>query len=473
MLFNSFAFLIFLIVVFTIYWCSNNSLRLQNTFLAIASYIFYGWWDYRFLILIFVSTVVDYLVALGMERYADQRSRKNLLGVSIVFNLGLLAYCKYANFFIDSFVDAFLFAGFDIDSPTLNIILPVGISFYTFQTLSYSIDVYRGEIKANKDFLAFMVYVSFFPQLVAGPIERSTKLLPQILNKRIFSYQEAALGMKQILWGLFKKMVIADNCAPYVDQIFNSSDSLHGSTLLLGAVLFSFQIYGDFSGYSDIAIGVSRLFGIKLSRNFNNPYFSRDIAEFWRKWHISLSSWFKDYVYIPLGGSAKNKITSIKNIFIIFLISGFWHGANWTFIAWGAFHSLLYLPLFLLKRNRKNLSEHPRFKDLLPVLKTYLLVCIGWVFFRAKDISQATDILSEIMSESLFSPIEVSLRVLYIIALILILIVLEWLNRTHEFTLEKLGNNWNMYTRWSFYSTILLLIAWFAKTGTSFIYFQF
>jgi alginate O-acetyltransferase complex protein AlgI len=473
MLFNSLAFCIFLPLVFAVYWYSNKSLRLQNIVLAIASYVFYGWWDYRFLVLIFVSTLVDYFVSLGMERSKNKKRRKSLLGISVVFNLGLLGYYKYANFFIDSLVDSFQLLGLDLASPTLNVILPVGISFYTFQTLSYSIDVYRGDLKANNNFLAFMVYVGFFPQLVAGPIERSTKLLPQILNKRTFDYQEAVLGMKQILWGLFKKMVIADNCAPYVNEIFNSSENLHGSTLLLGAILFSFQIYGDFSGYSDIAIGVSRLFGIKLTRNFHCPYFSRDIAEFWRRWHISLSSWFRDYVYIPLGGSAKNRITSIKNIFTIFLISGFWHGANWTFIAWGAFHSLLYLPLFLLKRNRKNLSKHAGVRDGFSIVQTYLFVCIGWVFFRAKDINHAMDILMEIMSRSLFSPIQVSLRVIIVLALIILLISLEWMTRKDDFALAKLGSKWNTTISWSFYSSLLFIIVWFAKTGTSFIYFQF
>jgi D-alanyl-lipoteichoic acid acyltransferase DltB (MBOAT superfamily) len=304
MLFNSLDFAIFLPVVFLLYWfVFQKKIKAQNALVALASYVFYGWWDWRFLSLIIFSSVIDYFIGLQLENIKKDRYRSLLLWTSIFVNLGLLGFFKYFNFFIDNFLDAFSFFGYQIPNTSLNIILPVGISFYTFQTLSYTIDVYRKQLKPTKDFVAFTAFVSFFPQLVAGPIERASNLLPQFYKKRKFDYSIAVDGMRQILWGLFKKIVIADNCAKYANEIFNNSGNYSGTTLLLGALFFTFQIYGDFSGYSDIAIGTSRLFGFKLMKNFAFPYFSRDIAEFWRRWHISLSSWFRDYLYIPLGGS--------------------------------------------------------------------------------------------------------------------------------------------------------------------------
>ena len=336
MLFNSIDFAIFLPIVFLLYWfVAQKHLRLQNALVVLASYVFYGWWDYRFLSLICFSTVVDFAVGLYLKKTTQISKRKLALWLSIFVNIGLLGFFKYYNFFVDNFVTAFSFFGRSIPTGSLDIILPVGISFYTFQTLSYTIDVYRKKLDPTKDFIAFAAFVSFFPQLVAGPIERATNLLPQFYKKREFEYGKAVDGMRQILWGLFKKIVIADNCALYVNIIFDDHTQHSGSTLLLGAVLFAFQIYGDFSGYSDIAIGTSRLFGFNLKQNFAFPYFSRDIAEFWRRWHISLSTWFRDYVYIPLGGSRGSHGNTIRNVFVIFLVSGFWHGANWTFIVWG------------------------------------------------------------------------------------------------------------------------------------------
>jgi D-alanyl-lipoteichoic acid acyltransferase DltB (MBOAT superfamily) len=336
MSFNSIDFAIFLPIVFVLYWfVMNRRIWLQNGLLLIASYIFYGWWDWRFLTLIIFSTIVDFWVGIGLEKENKSRKRKILLWISILVNIGFLGFFKYYNFFLENFISAFSFFGAEFSIRSLNIILPVGISFYTFQTLSYTIDVYKRRVKPTHDFVAFSTYVSFFPQLVAGPIERASNLLPQFYSSRKFVYQEATDGLRQILWGLFKKVVIADNCAPYVNQIFSNPSDFSGSTLILGAFFFAFQIYGDFSGYSDIAIGTSRLFGFNLMQNFNFPYFSRDIAEFWRRWHISLSTWFRDYVYIPLGGSRVSVSKSIRNTFIIFIISGFWHGANWTFIFWG------------------------------------------------------------------------------------------------------------------------------------------
>ena len=344
MIFNSLDFAIFLPIVFLLYWFVFKNLRAQNVLIVVASYVFYGWWDWRFLFLIAFSTLVDYLVGISLEREGSPQKRKGLLWISILVNLGFLGFFKYYNFFLDNFIASFSFFGMEIQANSLNIILPVGISFYTFQTLSYSIDVYRRKLPATKDFVAFSAFVSFFPQLVAGPIERASNLLPQFQKKRSFDYRLAVDGVRQILWGLFKKIVIADNCALYANEIFNNSAEYNGSTLFFGALFFAFQIYGDFSGYSDIAIGTSRLFGFNLMRNFAFPYFSRDIAEFWRRWHISLSTWFRDYLYIPLGGSKGSKSNQIRNVFIIFIVSGFWHGANWTFIVWGALNALYFLP---------------------------------------------------------------------------------------------------------------------------------
>lgn len=354
MLFNSIDFAIFLPTVFILYWYFlNKNLKHQNLLIVVSSYLFYGWWDWRFLSLILSSTLLDYLIGIGLLKQENKKIRKVLLVTSLSINLALLGFFKYYNFFISSFSDAFSFFGMDINANSLNIILPVGISFYTFQTLSYSIDVYRRNLQPTKDFIAFSAFVSFFPQLVAGPIERATNLLPQFFSKRNFDYSKAVDGLRQVLWGLFKKIVIADNCAEFANLIFNNSTNLSGSTLALGALFFAFQIYGDFSGYSDIAIGISRLFGFNLMRNFNFPYFSRDIAEFWRRWHISLSTWFRDYLYIPLGGSSGGILSKVRNTFIIFIVSGFWHGANWTFIAWGLLNAIYFLPLLLTKKTEK------------------------------------------------------------------------------------------------------------------------
>jgi D-alanyl-lipoteichoic acid acyltransferase DltB (MBOAT superfamily) len=406
-LFKSIEFAIFLPIVFCLYWfCTAKNLKLQNAFIVVSSYFFYGWWDWRFLGLIFLSTVEDYFVALKIQNTADERKRKMWLFFSIAFNLGILGFFKYYNFFIDNFIAAFTLLGTKPNIPSLNIILPIGISFYTFQTMSYAIDVYKKKLEPTRDFIAFSAFVSFFPLLVAGPIERATNLLPQCLKKRTFDYGNAVNGMRQILWGLFKKIVIADSCAVYVGYAFGAIAGSYdepayslflksGITLLVGVIFFAFQIYCDFSGYSDIAIGTARLFGFNAMRNFNFPYFSRDIAEFWRRWHISLTTWFRDYVYIPLGGSRVSKIKIVRNIFIVFLVSGFWHGANWTFIAWGAIHAILFLPLILLNKNRKYTDTVaagkflPSVKEVFQMGMTFLLVLVGWVFFRAENIGQA------------------------------------------------------------------------------------
>jgi D-alanyl-lipoteichoic acid acyltransferase DltB (MBOAT superfamily) len=482
MLFNSLDFAFFLPIVFILYWyVAQKNVRRQNLLLIFASYFFYACWDWRFLSLIIFSTVVDYLIGLKLKTEQQVVRRKLLLGISLFSNLGLLGLFKYYDFFIANFAASFSIFGFSINPASLNLILPLGISFYTFQTLSYSIDVYKGRIKASHDFIEFSAFVCFFPQLVAGPIERASHLLPQLKNKRLFNYHEVISGSRQILWGLFKKIVIADNCAKYANYIFDHSTDLNGSTLLLGAFFFSFQIYGDFSGYTDIAIGSSRLFGIKLSHNFSYPYFSRDIAEFWRRWHISLSSWFRDYVYIPLGGSRNKKYITIRNILIVFLVCGFWHGAKWTFIFWGLLHALYYLPLLLFNRNRKNIdivasdTMFPSLKELLKMSFTFTLVGIAWIFFRADDISHALAYISEVFSSSLFSwPYFKGISMTKpILILLTVFTIIEWLGRKDEFAIENILLKIKTPLRLGVYYAIVFAIFYFGGSKQEFIYFQF
>lgn len=480
MLFNSFDFAVFLPIVFALYWLVKGQLRLQNLLIVLASYLFYGWWDWRFLSLIVFSTLVDYLVGRKLASTEKKRSRKILLWTSILVNLGFLGFFKYYNFFIESFVDAFSIFGYQLNSGSLNIILPVGISFYTFQTLSYTIDVYRNKLEPTKDILAFGAYVSFFPQLVAGPIERATNLLPQFYTKRSFDYSNAVLGMRQILWGFFKKVVVADNCATIADELFNNYGDYNSPALILGAVFFTFQIYGDFSGYSDIAIGTSRLFGFNLKRNFAFPYFSRDIAEFWRRWHISLSTWFRDYLYIPLGGSKGGRWMSIRNTFIIFIVSGFWHGANWTFIFWGALNALFFLPLLLTAKNRKHVEIVaqdrilPTLKELIAILFTFALCVFAWIFFRAESLTHAFDYIVNIFNQNplTFPNIGDRFTMFYTLFAVGLLLIIEWMGRRNQFAIENIRIA--RPARWSFYASLIFIIGMFMKTdNTPFIYFQF
>ena len=478
MFFNSIDFAIFLPVIFILYWLvANKNLKLQNFLIVVASYIFYGWWDWRFLSLIIFSTVIDYLIGISLSKQENQNKRKVLLWSSILVNLGFLGFFKYYNFFVDNFITAFSFFGTEINANSLNIILPVGISFYTFQTLSYTIDVYKRKLEPTNDFIAFSAFVSFFPQLVAGPIERATNLLPQFYSKRHFDYPKAVDGMRQILWGLFKKIVIADNCAQYANIIFNNSSEYSGSTLVLGAIFFTFQIYGDFSGYSDIAIGTSRLFGFNLKQNFAFPYFSRDIAEFWRRWHISLSTWFRDYLYIPLGGSRGGTWMKVRNTFAIFIVSGFWHGANWTFIVWGALNAIYFLPLLITNNNRNNLETvaqgklFPSIKELSFMLLTFGLTVFSWIFFRANNIGHAISYISEIFSSSLFTIPEVRPRNL--ILLIMVFVFIEWLGREGQYAIANLGLKWKSPLRYAMYYAIIVAIFWFGGKEQQFIYFQF
>ena len=482
MFFNSIDFAIFLPIVFLLYWfVTNKNLKLQNFLIVVASYFFYGWWDWRFLSLILFSTLVDYSVGRKLRTEENQTKRMILLWTSIFVNIGFLGFFKYYNFFLDNFITAFSFFGTEIKVNSLNIILPVGISFYTFQTLSYTIDVYKRKLEPTQDFIAFAAFVSFFPQLVAGPIERATHLLPQFYKKRTFDYKYAVDGMRQILWGLFKKIVIADNCAEFANQIFNNSNDMNGSTLVLGALFFTFQIYGDFSGYSDIAIGTSRLFGFDLMRNFNFPYFSRDIAEFWRRWHISLSTWFRDYLYIPLGGSRGGTWMKVRNTFIIFIVSGFWHGANWTFIVWGALNAIYFLPLLLTKNNRNNLGSiaHgrnlPNIREFSFMLLTFSLTVFAWIFFRANNIGHALNYITGIFSSSLFSIPKFTDMTGGLITIILVLLftLIEWKGREGQYAIAHLGLKWKRPLRYAMYYAIIIAIYWFGGNQQQFIYFQF
>ncbi len=479
MLFNSIDFAIFLPIVFILYWfVTNKNLKLQNALIVVSSFLFYGWWDWRFLILMVVSASVDYISAIQIVKTDSKKERRLWLTASIFTNFGILFFFKYFNFFVDNFISAFEFFGYKFSIFSLKIILPVGISFYTFQALSYTIDVYRNKLKPTKSPFNYFAFISFFPQLVAGPIERATNLLPQFYKTRIFDYSKAVDGMGQILWGLFKKIVIADSAAVYANMIFNNSDDYSGSTLVLGALFFTFQIYCDFSGYSDIAIGTARLFGFSIMRNFAFPYFSRDIAEFWRRWHISLSTWFRDYLYIPLGGSKGGTWMKVRNTFIIFLVSGFWHGANWTFIVWGALNAIYFLPLLLLNKNRQNLDIiaqdrfFPTIRELSSMVITFCLTVFAWIFFRAVNLSHAISYISEIFSGSLFSIPELPMEGFAVVILIILFVILEWFSRKkmHPFEFNRLP----VVLKWSVYLIFgFIIILAFDDNPDAFIYFQF
>ena len=574
MLFNSIEYLLFLPIVFLIYWAIGYAkigdtlkLRLQNTFVVVASYVFYGWWDWRFLILIAFTSLCSWLSGIlinstktqinplraintdkeeviknthststmpdgprGLERNHPQTLTSELaasvdantpnmlpecstlnayentsdssdsekcekqdidesresreesvewrvkrgkfwLWLNIAINIGILAVFKYYDFFVSEF-GAML--GINTSSLLLRVILPVGISFYTFQALSYSIDVYRGNIKPTKDIIAFFTFISFFPQLVAGPIERATNLLPQFLQNRKFSYDQGVDGMRQILWGLFKKIVIADNCATYVDQVWSTYGTQSGSTLLLAAVLFTFQIYGDFSGYSDIAIGTAKLFGIKLMRNFNNPYFSRDIAEFWRRWHISLTSWFRDYVYIPLGGSRNGQWRTIANTFVVFMLCAIWHGANWTYMVWGLYHVMLFIPLILIGRKREARPlDLDSLRTAFKMLLTFALVTIGLIIFRAPTVADAWGYVSAMCSSGWGLNYIGGVSSLAFTAIgIAVMMGMEWIQRGEEHGLVLAGVA-SKVLRYAIYVVLIAMMLWNGEQGDAFIYFQF
>ena len=472
MLFNSIEFAIFLPIVFIIYWFfGNKNLSIQNYIILFFSYIFYGWWDWRFLILIFLSTLVDFYVGNKIFQYKNISKRKFLLLISILFNLSLLGIFKYFNFFIESFNIALNFLGHDNRHSTLNIILPVGISFYTFQTMSYTIDIYRRKIVPTNDFLSFAAFVSFFPQLVAGPIERASNLLPQILSKRKFNYIQSVQGLRLALWGLFKKVVIADSLSFYVNFVFANVNTSSGVDLFFGLVFFAFQIYCDFSGYSDIAIGISKLLGFELKSNFKFPYFSENISEFWRRWHISLSSWFRDYVYIPLGGSKEGRFKNFRNILIIFSVSGFWHGANWTFIMWGILHFIIYLLhnfLIYISKNFKIKIENIIYEKIIKIFKiilTFFLTSLAWVFFRSESVRDSFIYIKNILFNESYK-FTISNGLIYII--IIILLDILWKDNEREpYNIE------NKIIRYVFYIVSILLIVNHFSSDQQFIYFQF
>jgi alginate O-acetyltransferase complex protein AlgI len=478
MLFTSINFAIFLPIVFILYWfVTNKNLKFQNLLLLISSYFFYAYWDWRFLFLLIFSTLLDYFTGIKMSEAKNQNSKNFWFWLSISINLGFLGVFKYYNFFAASFAEAISHFGLQVNPWTLNVILPVGISFYTFHGLSYVIDIYKDRIKAEKNFIDYSVFVSFFPLLIAGPIERATHLLPQILKKRKFDYAKAVDGLRQILWGLFKKVVIADQCAVYANLIFSNSAHYSGSTLLLGAIFFTFQIYCDFSGYSDIALGTARLFGIELLRNFAFPYFSRDIAEFWRRWNISLSTWFRDYLYIPLGGSKGGVWMKVRNTFIIFIVSGFWHGANWTFIIWGLLNALYIMPSIIFNTNRNNLDivaqgkYFPSLKELLLIGKTFCLAVFAWIFFRSENLRSAAFYISGIFSNSFFTIPTVTPIVLFL--LLLLFIGIEWIGREQQYAIRSFLLKWPNVIRYTFYYCVILLIIIFSGSKQPFIYFQF
>jgi alginate O-acetyltransferase complex protein AlgI len=477
MLFNSFTFFLFFIIVFFVYWFPLKQItKRQNIFILISSYVFYGWWDWRFLGLIILSTLVDYFVGIFLSKESKENKRKVLLGISVVFNLGLLCYFKYYNFFIENWINAWQSIGVESNITSLNIILPVGISFYTFQTMSYTIDVYRNKIKNSKSLINFAAFVAFFPQLVAGPIERASHLLPQFSIKRVFDYKYAVSGIYLIVWGLFKKIVIADTCATYVNVIFDNYESMNTLSLLLAAVYFAFQIYCDFSGYSDIAIGVSRLLGFDIMQNFNKPYFSRNIGEFWRRWHISLSTWFRDYLYIPLGGSKVKPVLKVRNVFIIFLVSGFWHGANWTFVFWGLIHALYFLPLLLFNKNRKYLDSasisfnKAGITNFFNIISTFLLVVFAWVFFRSNTINIAFAYLKRLFTDLNFSIQYLSIErySIEIVLLIILFVLVEWFSKNHEHPF--IGKFKSIYLTVTIFLIIILGVY---SDHSDFIYFQF
>ena len=478
MLFNSFDFLLFLPIVFLLYWFVFKSRKIQNLFLVAASYVFYGWWDWRFLFLIAITSICSYASGILLERYEGRRKWQWMVSfANITLNLLILGVFKYYNFFMESFEGLFRSIGYQIDWVTLDVILPVGISFYTFQALSYTIDVYKKKLPATHDIVEFFAYICFFPQLVAGPIERATNLLPQFQHSRTFNYDRAVDGGKQILWGFVKKILIADRCAIIVDFYWNQYQDLPGLTLLILGVLFTFQIYCDFSGYSDIAIGCAKLFGIQLTKNFDNPYFSRSIPEFWRRWHISLMTWFRDYIYIPLGGSRCSKWKVIRNVFIVWGVSGLWHGADWTFVCWGLFHATLLSFYIILGINSK--YKHivafghylPNIREAMQMIVTFFLVVIGWIIFRSDSMSQAAGFLQSICTNKFFDPS--ALYGLKELILCFAFLTIEWWQRDKPFVLLMQGVK-SKFVKWAICIGIAVFSYFYmADSISKFIYFQF
>ena len=480
MLFNSIEFLIFLPIVFLLYWYVFQEVKIQNLFLVVVSYIFYGWWDWRFLILIAATSLSSFITGILVGHYEGRRFWQRIWNiVNIILNLSILCIFKYYNFFVENLNSLCGMFGYHLDWVTMEVILPVGISFYTFQALSYTIDIYRGDIKPTRDIVAFFSYISFFPQLVAGPIERAKNLLPQFFQKRLFEEWKLVDGLRQMLWGFFKKLVIADNCAFTVNSCWDSYAQLPGFTIIFICILFTFQIYCDFSGYSDIAIGCARLFGINLERNFNYPYYSKNISEFWRKWHMSLMTWLRDYIYIPLGGSRCSKWKVIRNTFIVFFISGLWHGPNWTFIVWGLYHACLISILIISNINTKKekiiCNNHllQNIKETYHIIITFVFVVIGWTIFRAENMEQFIELWKAILTNPFFNVNQIygGLFIIHII----IMIIIEWLQRNKQHALQFPNKGLFRYRsfRWAIYITMYIYILTSIGQSQTFLYFQF
>jgi D-alanyl-lipoteichoic acid acyltransferase DltB (MBOAT superfamily) len=470
LLFNSFEYVIFLPVVLVLYWTVLR--KRQNALLLVASYIFYGAWDWRFLGLLILSTITDYYVGRTLATRQEIPTRKRLVGLSLLVNLGILGSFKYFNFFADSFADLVGRVGLEANPATLRIILPVGISFYTFQTLAYTIDVYRRKKEPEQNLLDFAVYVAFFPQLVAGPIERAGRLLPQINTPRTsLTYEQIRSGLFLILLGLVRKVVIADSLAPIVNETFRNADTAGAATLMVGVVAFALQIYGDFAGYSDIARGSSRLLGIELMENFNQPYLSRNITHFWRNWHISLSTWLRDYLYIPLGGNRKGPSKTYRNLMLTMLLGGLWHGAAWTFVVWGGLHGLYLVAHRQVRHITKKGPNDPfEWRDLLPAFITFNLVNVTWIFFRAESFSQAFDYLEGLVTlRSGTLIIREAAMLLFALALAIALDLIQRNMRSHT-ALQQLPA---LVRGFAYGSMILLVILWSGGEPVPFIYFQF
>ena len=486
MLFNSISYLLFLPIVYSIFWliptyskCFKNIIQKQNLLLLISSYIFYAFWDIRFLLLLIFSTLLDYFSGLKIYHSENALSKKTWFWISIISNLSVLIVFKYFNFFISNISNSFESIGLHVNLITLQIALPVGISFYTFHGISYVIDIFQNKTEPEKNLLNYSLFVCFFPLLVAGPIERAQHLIPQLKTAKKFSRLHSVKGLQQILWGFFKKIVIADNCAIYVNQIFDNYNNHNSLTLLLGAILFSFQIYGDFSGYSDIALGSARLFGIELLNNFNYPYFSKNISDFWKRWHISLTTWFRDYLYIPIGGNRVSKTKQIYNTIVVFTVSGFWHGANWTYIFWGFLNSIFILPNNLsLKLPIHKIQISTSFTKIVSSLQiavNFLIISMIWVFFRSPDIGSASNYIFQIFTKDLSLTISLmgKRHLSQVLMLIFGFYIFEFIGRKHICPLFQ-ANHWqSKIKKWLFYYLIIFLILYYYRGNSEFIYFQF
>jgi len=467
MLFNSAVFICFFVIVYLVY-INLKSFRVQNMLLLLASYVFYGYWDWRFLSLLLASTLIDYFVALNMANSGNKKAKKKLLCVSLVFNLGMLGVFKYYNFGIDSFVDMMEYFGVQVNAGSLEIILPVGISFYTFQTISYTVDVYRGRREPTKNILNFALYVAFFPQLVAGPIEKATTLLPQLEKKRIISTEDIKIGWMWILLGYFKKVVIADTLAPMVEQAFSHVDEVSGVVSLVAIVAFALQIYGDFAGYTLIARGVSRLMGIKLMRNFKSPYLATSPRDFWKRWHISLSSWLMEYLYFGLGGNRLSRMKTYRNLMITMLLGGLWHGARWNFVLWGLYHGLLLVVCHLWQKRRGYKEDHIPNMVAIPLMFVFTL--FGWLIFRVDSVGQMELILMNIAQNFVWDVHVLQYLKPTVICFALIMLYHLWLDsREDELALLKI----NPHLRFGVYSFVVICILAIGFKPTVFLYFQF